>query len=646
MLDPIGGFLRIRNLFLDYLDTAFRIRDQIITKERQDLLKQNNTICTDPLLEPVPRYQPSNHYLHTLAESNMPDDPLGDMDQKARKAFAELALSGLFESEPAANNPICRFQAKHPLYTHQAEMLARGLHNGEPGIVTSGTGSGKTESFLLPVFACLAREAIHWPAPGKNYLERRWWQGEDGQPYESWSAIKDAKSLQPFQPHRRGEKRPAAVRALVLYPMNALVEDQLVRLRRALDSDTARDTLNRHFQGNRLFFGRYTSATPVTGFLKHPRPQDEKKERERQKRKHEELFKAFAEFQTTQEAARRQDQTAREGNPDFSMDDEVRYLFPSVDGGELCSRWDMQATPPDILITNISMLNAMLAREVDAPIFDQTRHWLTTHEDAYFFLILDELHLQRGSAGTEVCYLLRLLIERLGLQAPEHRHKLRIMASSASLPTEGAEGEDSLAYLWDMFGRMGTHRQPGHSGFSAKSQWREAVIPGATINTPPKNRHPLDIAPFTDFLKAFWDGTPERPARYKGQPADFAKQWRAVHQALLPASKPRDLPTLIAETVTEVAWRLADACWSEVDGRARAMPLNTLASRLFGQQNDAALTGAARITGRPRDDRRVAIFMAPIGGGFAHFPVAPILSWSGGIIRASRAPRSSSGHPD
>ena len=588
MLDPIGGFLRIRTLFLDYLDTAFRIRDPIITKERRNLLEQENTICTDPLLEPVPRYQPSRYYLHTLAESDTPDNPLGNMTPKARHAFAELALSGLFESEPVTHHSTCRFEAKHPLYTHQAEMLARGLCSGKPGIVTSGTGSGKTESFLLPVFACLSQEAMHWSAPAKNYLGRRWWQDEEGQPYQSWSAIKEAKSSQPFQPHRQGEKRPAAVRALVLYPMNALVEDQLVRLRRALDSDTARGALNQHFQGNRLFFGRYTSATPVTGFLKHPRL-DDKKECERQIRKHEELFKEFAKFQTTQDAARRQDQTARQANPDFGSDDEVRYLFPSVDGSELCSRWDMQATPPDILITNISMLSAMLAREVDAPIFDQTRHWLTTHDDAYFFLILDELHLQRGSAGTEVCYLLRLLIERLGLQAPEHRHKLRIMASSASLPTEGAEGDDSLAYLWDMFGRMGTHQQPGHSGFSSKSEWREAVFPGATINTPPENNHLLDIAPFTEFLNAFWGGTPERPAQYQGQPADFAKQWQAVHRALLPASKTADLPTLIDETVTETTWRLADACWSELDGRARAMPLNTLASRLFGQHDDAAL---------------------------------------------------------
>ena len=339
MLDPVGGFLRIRNLFLDYLDTAFRIRDPVITNERRALLEQSNTICTDPFLEPVPRYQASSHYLHTLVELNGPDHPLGDMPHKARQAFVELALSGLFESERVTNNPSCRFQAKHPLYTHQAEMLARGLRHGQPGIVTSGTGSGKTESFLLPVFACLAREAVGWPAPGKNYLGRRWWQDASGQPYETWSVAREqAGSIRAFRPHRRGEKRPAAVRALVLYPMNALVEDQLVRLRRALDSDAARATLDQHFHGNRLFFGRYTSATPVTGFIEHPRPPDEKKEHERQKRKQEELFKAFVEFQKTQEAARRQDRQAREANPDFNADDEVRYLFPSVDGGELCSR--------------------------------------------------------------------------------------------------------------------------------------------------------------------------------------------------------------------------------------------------------------------------------------------------------------------
>ena len=59
------------------------------------------------------------------------------------------------------------------------------------------------------------------------------------QPRSSWTA------------QRAGEARPAAIRALVLYPMNALVEDQMVRLRRTLDSDEARAVMDGRFAGNR-----------------------------------------------------------------------------------------------------------------------------------------------------------------------------------------------------------------------------------------------------------------------------------------------------------------------------------------------------------------------------------------------------------
>src|SRR5690606_12675730 len=170
--------------------------------------------------------------------------------------------------------------------------------------------------------------------------------------------------------------RKAAVRALILYPMNALVEDQLTRIRRALDSDLARETMDRHFHGNRIFFGRYTSDTKVTDFHRHPRPSDD--EPTRRSRKLQELFRASIAMQRTQDQARERDAQRRED------EDEVRFLFPSVDGGELTSRWDMQATPPDILITNITMLNAMLARDVDAPILDKTREWIVNNDDAYF----------------------------------------------------------------------------------------------------------------------------------------------------------------------------------------------------------------------------------------------------------------------
>src|SRR5439155_4337966 len=113
-----------------------------------------------------------------------------------------------------------------------------------------------------------------------------------------------AKEASPFVPQRSGERRgrPAAVRALILYPMNALVEDQLTRIRRALDSDLARDVMERRFAGNRIFFGRYTGDTPVTGFHRHPRPKP--REHERRSRKLEELFRKSAELQRAQERAR------------------------------------------------------------------------------------------------------------------------------------------------------------------------------------------------------------------------------------------------------------------------------------------------------------------------------------------------------
>ena len=87
------------------------------------------------------------------------------------------------------------------------------------------------------------------------------------------------------------------------------------------------------------------------------------------------------------------------------------------------SRWDMQSTPPDIMITNYSMLNIMLMRSVEEEIFEKTRHWLandplrdTNHPERVFHLIVDELHSYRGTPGTEVAYILRLLLNRLGLE--------------------------------------------------------------------------------------------------------------------------------------------------------------------------------------------------------------------------------------
>ena len=89
----------------------------------------------------------------------------------------------------------------------------------------------------------------------------------------------------------------------------------------------------------------------------------------------------------------------------------------------------------------------MLMRSVEAPIFSATRTWLAADERNIFHLVIDELHTYRGTPGTEVAYLLRVLLDRLGLN-PDHP-QLRIIASSASL-SDDAAGFD---YLEGFFGR-------------------------------------------------------------------------------------------------------------------------------------------------------------------------------------------------
>ena len=288
MQDPLGNFDRIREFYISYLDTAFRIRDASVADERRDLLRRPGTLCTDPLVEAIPRYETYDSHFHELVSADV-DGILRDFSDSERSALVELVLAGLFPSRPSTDAATrCSRVGTFKPYRHQVEMLRRGVREGCPGVVTTGTGSGKTEAFLLPVLAELTREASRWQAPEPGFLERRWWHDPNtGRPWQklnkrgeqvfAYSAIplerrptRAHPHSSPFERRRSGERRPAAVRAIVLYPMNALVEDQMVRLRRALDSREARAVMDRQFDRNRIFFGRYTGITPVTGHRRHP----------------------------------------------------------------------------------------------------------------------------------------------------------------------------------------------------------------------------------------------------------------------------------------------------------------------------------------------------------------------------------------
>ena len=477
MSNPIRFFEHLRDMYLRYLDSPFDIRYRDLAAERRKLLDQDGRIYRHPLIEPVPAYRSSNQSFGQAALALLG----GSWSQAEITEVADFVSQGLFTPD-------------RTLHQHQRDVFEEVVVNGMDTVVTTGTGSGKTECFLLPVVASIVRESRGWPVPDKR-----------PQPWDWWNQSRMHGRLPRGAPRvsqRSHERRTGGVRALILYPLNALVEDQLARLRDGLDSTGARSWLEAHRHGNQIYFGRYTGRTPVSG----------ERSSNNTGRLREEL-----------RAIHQDAQAVGAGSP-------AGRFFQSMDGAEMWSRWDMQDTPPDILITNYSMLNIMLMRAVETSIFDQTRAWIEQSSQHVFYLVVDELHTYRGTPGTEVAYLLRVLIDRIGLTP--NSDQLRVISSSASLES----GVAGLDYLEQFFGR---------------DQNRFRVIGGSSYVVPPNYSAPATLAPHAGPFQSFGqsianDGTaavPQSTITLLGQigaPAQLtdARPEDVLHAALIHVGAP------------------------------------------------------------------------------------------------------------
>ncbi|NJE66887.1 DEAD/DEAH box helicase [Brevibacterium sp. LS14] len=375
----------LREVFLRYIDTAYALRDPALIRERRRLLLEGQGNLFAPLmLEPV-----------------LPYDGVDSVEDSAIRAGVDV--SDLSDVVSAVLGTTDEALASVKLREHQSAALA--AHFGSSvrrnPVITSGTGSGKTESFLVPLLTRITAEKRSTALP----------------PTYEWWDLKRQNDV--WRPTRTVGSSSAAVRSMILYPTNALVEDQVVRLRRAV-----RDLRGKESPID-LWFGRYTGATPGYGSVPTGR----------------------ASSPTIVDVARDMRELSRLSAQLGELNDSILLdQFQDPFGGELISRWDMIATPPDVLVTNYSMLNVMLMRDVEEPIFESTRRWLQESPDHVFTLVVDELHLYRGSTGAEVGMVIRNLASRLGL-APSSE-QFRIIATSASLP-----GDDSgLEYLERFFG--------------------------------------------------------------------------------------------------------------------------------------------------------------------------------------------------
>lgn len=369
---PASVATAIEEAVLSYIDTAYWLRDRDLAAERRTLLSEPGMLFQDPLIEPVLPYPNVRPALDVCRSVGLDE------------AETDILLKGVF-GDWAGHDMLLR--------EHQADALTLSMADKYP-VVTSGTGSGKTESFMLPVLARLLLEARSWKGTNQP---NAWW---DARP-ERWSPT-------------RTEPRDAAVRAIVLYPMNALVEDQVSRLRKALRRIVS-------LGGPSLWFGRYTGAT--LGGTAMP-----------ERGRHRDLSQVVSEVRAMV--------TEIDGVKDLGEDLTSQMSDPRQN--ELVTRWDMVQTPPDILITNYSMLNVMLMRDLEQPIFSKTRDWLRANRAHSVSLVVDELHLYRGTQGAEVSMIVRALCDRLGLE-PDSR-QLKIIATSASLDDDRAE------YLERFFG--------------------------------------------------------------------------------------------------------------------------------------------------------------------------------------------------
>ena len=285
-------------------------------------------------------------------------------------------------------------------FQHQVQALEAAVA-GRDLFVSTGTGSGKTECFMWPLLAKLADEARNHPA--------------------CW------------------EKR--GVRVMIMYPMNALVSDQVSRLRRLIgDTDGRFMDIFHTVCGDHIRrpqFGMYTGRTP------YPGPEPKKNE----DRSLEKTLSSMCFPKTDAEREYLERLTAEGKVP--AKSDMRAYLqrlhegthTPNPDDAELITRFEMQQFCPDILITNYSMLEYMLLRPRESKIWKNTKDWLNASQQNKLLFVIDEAHMYRGSSGGEVALLLRRLFHKLGIG----REKVQFILTTASMPSGTAEEREAVA---------------------------------------------------------------------------------------------------------------------------------------------------------------------------------------------------------
>lgn len=151
MFDLAGGHARLSEIYRLYVESAFPFRYPALDAERRCALRDSDVLAQEPLVEPVPMYP-------------VADCTLTGAAQRLGTEYAGLSALAAGLLPPTVQ-----------LYEHQWASLNAVITSKRDLVVTTGTGSGKTECFLLPLLAELAKESQSWRICG-NSPERFWWR--------------------------------------------------------------------------------------------------------------------------------------------------------------------------------------------------------------------------------------------------------------------------------------------------------------------------------------------------------------------------------------------------------------------------------------------------------------------------------------
>lgn len=506
--------VEIQEALRDYIEATYHVGHPALVERRRALLERPGVLHQFPFFESSPRYTPGARF-EDLEIDGLASGLLAELSQASGGAKALL---------------------HNPPYSHQATALESSFDGGRSLVVTTGTGSGKTETFMLPMLAKLAEEAGHRP--------------------ESFAT--------------------PAMRTIVLYPMNALVNDQLGRLRLLLGDER----VSRQFQ---KWAGRPARFARYTGRSLYPGVRTVEKDRVRLKPikdfylKHlEDASSGSPDVQA--DAMALIDNLKTRGKwpakPDLAAwygadnarwvdaDGDPRRAILLKDDPEMLTRHEALETPPDVLITNYSMLEYMLMRPLERPIFDQTRAWLAANPTEKILLVVDEAHLYRGASGAEVGLLLRRLRARLGITAD----RLQVICTSASFSSV----DYARGFAADLTGKAKSDFD-GIEGILLKEQGEErgsqqdaealASVPMSKFYDQP-DQHGLRTAVVADFLayRGSKSQAPEvGPALFEAL-KNFGPMTKLVNETMSKATALDDLARSIFPTVSsEIADRALSA---------------------------------------------------------------------------------------